>query len=106
MPKYYVESDNFRLVVQAEDARTAAVWAVHVALEKPEKFDEVALSADQAEDLQSCDGTLRLGTFLSVSEIGFGRCECGIFDTFDVMVEWNQLAVAVSRLGSLMDRDE
>lgn len=106
MAKYYVESGEVRLVVQAEDPRMAALWTMHTAMEQSLTLDAVDFSDDQLEDLQNIDGVAQFSRHILVSEIGLGRSEAGRFDALEIMIEWNQLAVALARLERLIDSQE
>ena len=75
MAKYYVTSGEVRTVVQAEDARTAALWTMHLAMEKGVDLDQLDLSLDQREDLARFDLMVRFDRWMAVSEIGFDREE-------------------------------
>ena len=103
MAKYYIESGDVRMVVQAEDARMAALWTMHSAMEKSISLDEFELSLDQREDLGDFDSVAQFAKTMRVSEIGFGRDEAGVFDSLEMMIEWNQLAVALQRLERIID---
>ena len=105
MAKFYVTSGEVRVVVQAEDSRTAALWAMHLAMEKGVDLDQLDLSLDQREDLARFDLMVRFERWMSVSEIGFDREEAGRFESIEMMIEWNQLAMAVVRLERLIDGD-
>ena len=48
----------------------------------------------------------RFSRQISVSEIGLGRAEAGQFEALEIMIEWNQLAVALARLERLIDGQE
>ena len=106
MAKYYVESGEVRLVVQAEDPRMAALWTMHTAMEQSLTLDAVDFSDDQLEDLKNIDGVAQFSRHILVSEIGLGRSEAGRFDSLEIMIEWNQLAVALARLERLIDSQE
>jgi hypothetical protein len=99
MAKYYVQCGLSRQLIQAEDARGAALWAVHQIIEQAIDLDSIDwLDEDQINNLDLIRVMLALDDQVLVSEIGFGRCESGAFETPDIMTEWNQLIVAVSRL--------
>ena len=81
MPKFYVESGEFQLVADAENAHDAAVCAFHTFCERQSK---VLLDASsEADDLQE---TMR------VNEQGFGRSNAQVFDTLDVLAAWQGCA--------------
>ena len=99
MAKYYVESGTVQMITEAEDARGAALWAVHGAMEQvlPVCPDDPLTPAEKNERIRQrgcsvLDGTIR------ISEQGFGREDAETFDTVEVFVEWNQLLMAVTRL--------
>lgn len=95
MAKFYVQSGLISHIVTANDAYSAALWTMHLAMEDVVPVDEVDWL--DGNDIPE-DGLMKLGTTVSVSEIGFGRDECGVFDTADTLAEWNQLVIAVARL--------
>lgn len=96
MTKYYVASGTFRLVVQANEARGAAIWAVHRGMCQLMPF----LTDETPQFLSLQSQPLELENSVRVSERGFESDEFEEFDTFEIMTEWNQLMVALSRLES------
>lgn len=92
MAKFYVESGDFRLVCEAHTQRGAGLWAVHRCLSQSLPFlgaDETAIeTAEQS----------RLGSEMTVSEIGFKRSDSKTYNTFELVTEWNHLMVALGRL--------
>lgn len=99
MPKFYVQCGLSQQLVQAEDARGAALWTVHQVIDEAVDLDSIDWTdADEIENLDLIRVMLALPDQILVSEIGFGRCEAGIFDMPDIMTEWNQLIIAVSQL--------
>ena len=48
------------------------------------------------------EAMIALDDTVFVSEIGFGRSDAAVFDTADLLTEWNQLVIAVQRLESLI----
>jgi hypothetical protein len=97
MPKFYVQSDNLKMVLQAKDARSAAIWAAHRTLGQTLPF----LCEDAADYTELADLT-RLGDTICVSQRGFGRLDADIFETLDIVGEWNQLLVALDRIQAHM----
>lgn len=99
MAKFYVQSGLCSEIVTANDAYSAALWAMHLVMED-------VVPVDQVDWLDECDvpesgfedGLLKLGQTVAVSEIGFGRDEAGRYDTADTLAEWNQLIIALTRL--------
>lgn len=99
MPKFYVQSANLEMVLQANDARCAAIWAVHRTLSPLLPF-----LCDEPADCRAADRAGRLGDTIRVNERGFDRPDSDIFDTLDIITEWNQLLVALDRLQEITDR--
>lgn len=102
MAKFYIESGEFRAVVQADTVHHASLWAMHLAMESTVSLDDLAVSDEQLEDLQFADSVATLGPVMYASEIGFGRYERGSFATLDIMTEWNQLTMVVADLSKLI----
>lgn len=99
MAKFYVQSGLISHLVTANDAYSAALWTMHLAMEEVVPVDEVDwLSEEELPESGFEDGLMKLGATIEVSEIGFGRDECGVFDTADTLAEWNSLVMAVARL--------
>jgi hypothetical protein len=99
MAKFYVQLGLSQQLIQAEDARGAAIWAVHQVIDEAIDLDSIDwLDADEIDNLDLIRVMLALPDQVLVSEIGFGRSEAGLFDMPDIMTEWNQLIIAVSRI--------
>ncbi len=99
MAKYYVQCGLSQQLIQAEDASGAALWAVHQIIEQAIDLDSIDwMDEDQINNMDLIRVMLALDPQVLVSEIGFGRCEAGAFETPEIMTEWNQLIAAVSRL--------
>ena len=104
MAKYYVTCGSFRYLTTAADAGGAALWAVHQFLHSQTTMHDVDWSSPDTIDRDDViEAMLRLAGTISVSEIGFGRAEVAQLDTVDVLNEWNQLVLAISRLESLVN---
>ena len=93
MPKFYVQSGGLEMVLQARDSRCAAIWAAHRTLSQSLPF----LCEEPTDYAQLADLT-RLGESIRVSQQGFDRDDAVVFETLDVVSEWNQLLVALDRL--------
>jgi hypothetical protein len=92
MPKFYVQSGSFQMVVQAHDSRCAAIWAVHRTLRQSLGF----LCDEPQERCESVAG--RFADTICVSERGFDLVEADEFETLAIVNEWNQLLVALERI--------
>lgn len=106
MAKYYIQSGDFQVVVQADSPLNASLWAMHLAMEEIVPCDDLEWTSTARKDLRFAPGEAKLGVDMLLSEIGFGRDEAGTFDTLDVMTEWNQLTVVVARLSEVIDRPQ
>jgi hypothetical protein len=94
MPKYYVSSGNFQLIIEADHPRAAAIWAVHRCLSAVTPFiSEREESAPQR----------RLGETINVSEQGFGGADERELATLPVVAEWSRMLVALDRLQQQLD---
>jgi hypothetical protein len=93
MPKFYVQSGGLKMVMQARDPRCAAIWAAHRTLSQSLPF----LCEEPADYAQLADLT-QLGETICVSQRGFDRDDASVFETLDVVSEWNQLLVALDRI--------
>src|SRR4051794_38107248 len=90
MPKFYVQSGGLKMVLQARDSRCAAIWAAHRTLSQSLPF----LCEEPGDYSQLADLT-RLGETIRASQQGFDRDDADVFETLDVVSEWNQLLVAL-----------
>ncbi len=98
MAKYYVQSGTLKMVVQADEARKAALWAVHRALQQVvPMYDDLELDARRKHHRALRRGVQVLSDTVTLSECGFDAPQVQ-FDTFDLVTEWNQLMVALARL--------
>lgn len=93
MPKFYVQSGNTKFIYIANDNRAAAIWAAHRALSQTLPF-----LCERPSDYLELGEITQLGETISVSERGFDRADAQVFDTLDIVTEWNQLLVALDRL--------
>jgi hypothetical protein len=98
MAKYYVESGSMKLVVTAEDPRRAALWAVHRALEQVLPMTDGEEPEPQATHAAA---SMVLSGKVSYSEKGFNgnEPEAGSYNTVELVAEWSQLMVALTRMG-------
>lgn len=94
MTKFYVQSGNLQLVISANNARGAALWAVHRALSVV-----LAFAGDDSENPTNAAGhRFKLADSIAVSQRGFDRPDSRRFDTLELVNEWSQLISALSRL--------
>ncbi|GIX00876.1 MAG: hypothetical protein KatS3mg111_4208 [Pirellulaceae bacterium] len=104
MAKYYVQSGNVRMVVDADEADKAALWVIHRTMQQVVPvYEEDELTPQEKSELGVLQGIMVLGNTLHISEIGFDRPDAAQFDTFELLVEWNQLMVALDRLASMLE---
>ncbi|XZE54138.1 hypothetical protein SH139x_000087 [Planctomycetaceae bacterium SH139] len=102
MAKYYIQSGTLRATLAAEDSRRAALWAVHQAMQQVlPVYDDPDLTAQQKSDHAMVEGMFVLEGKIKLSEQGFDRDDAELVDTFDVVIEWNKLMVALDRLEKL-----
>ncbi len=97
MAKFYIESGSLRLIVDAADARRAALWAVHRALEHILPNEEEELDVDNLPEVEPI-GSMVLGDAIRLSERGFENADAAQFETLDVVSEWSQLMQALTRM--------
>jgi len=101
MAKYYTTCGNLEFLTTADDPRSAALWSVHQFLASQIDLDSIAWDDPETIDRQDVmEAMVRLSDSIFISEIGFGRDEVATFDTADVLTEWNQLVIAISRIES------
>jgi hypothetical protein len=104
MAKYYVQSGTVRTVISADDAEKAALWTVHKALQQVVPvYDDIELSPSEKSDVAMVQGMMVLGNSVAISELGFDRSDAQQLDTFELVVQWHQLMIALSRLEELLD---
>ncbi len=102
MAKFYVQSGNVRTLISAEDTEKAALWAVHCAMRQVVPvYEDEELSPAEKSQLSIVGGVRVLGNTITVSEVGFDRSDAVQLDTFEMLVQWHQLMIALSRLEAL-----
>ena len=105
MAKYYVQSGKLRATLAAEDAHRAALWAVHQAMSQiAPMYDDPDLTAEQKSDNAMFEGLLLLDGKIQLSEQGFDRADAQQLDTYDIVVEWNNLMLSLDRFQKIFDR--
>jgi hypothetical protein len=98
MAKFYVSTGNLQLVIEADHARAAAIWAVHRCLSQVMPFASAAAEADETLSYESAAPHRYLGETIIVSERGFAGDDQQVFATLPVVAEWSKLLVALDRL--------
>ena len=94
MAKFYVESGNLRTVITANNSRGAALWAAHRTLSDVLPF----VGADSEIPTNEKGDPYKLGETVRVSQRGFDRPDSRQYATLELISEWSQLIVALSRL--------
>jgi len=103
MAKFYVQSGNFRTTVSADDIEKAALWVVHKAMgQVMPVYDDHELLPEQKGHVAVANGLMVLGNTVRLSELGFESESCTELDTFELLIQWHQLMIAVSRLEELI----
>ncbi|GAA4431958.1 hypothetical protein [Bremerella cremea] len=97
MAKFYVESGTLRLIVDAADARRAALWAVHRSLEHILPNEEEELDVDNLPEVEPA-GSMVLGDVIRLSERGFENQDTVEYETLNIVSEWSQLMMALSNM--------
>ena len=101
MPKFYVQSGSLKMILQARDSRCAAIWAAHRTLSESLPF-----LCENVEDYTDVSNLTQLADSIRVSQRGFDRCDAAVFNTLDIVTEWNQLLVALDRLQAALENAE
>lgn len=106
MAKYYVQSGNIRTVISADDPEKAALWVVHRALQQViPVYEDAELSPDEKSEVAVIQGVMVMGNAVQISEIGFDRADCLSLDTFELLIHWHQLMIALDRLSAQLNRN-
>ena len=91
MAKYYVESGPVRVVFDADSATEAAVRAFQWSCDKQSGIE----AESPLEHLwEAEDRGWQLDDDVRVSELGFGRDDALVFDTWDVVAIWQGMTFA------------
>lgn len=99
MARFYIQSGTLRMVVHADEADRAALWAVHQVLAQVlPVFDDEELTAHQKQAAAALRGMIALDEQIRLSEQGFDRDDALAFDTAAVVTEWSQLVIALQRI--------
>ncbi len=102
MAKFYVQSGNVRSIIAADDAEKAALWAIHCAMRQVVPvYEDEELSPQEKSQVSVVEGVRVLGNTIKTSEIGFDRPDSTEMDTFELLVHWHQLMIALARLETM-----
>lgn len=99
MAKFYVQSGNVKMVLQARDSRSAAIWVAHRTLGDSLPF----MDEQPVEEVTAKADVARLDESIRVSQRGFDRKDAKVFETLDIVSEWSRLLVALERLSAAID---
>ncbi len=103
MAKFYIQSGTLRNVIDSEDCEKAALWAVHRVMQQiAPVYDDETLTPDQKEDAVKLEGLLVLDSSIRVSEQGFDREDAMQIDTFEAVMHWHKLMMALDQLEKLL----
>lgn len=99
MAKYYVQSGSVKMVMDASDVGGAALWAVHSSLsELSFIYENDEFTEDERVDQVMMQALIELEPTITVSELGFNRADSVHLETYEVAMQWHQLAQAMKRL--------
>jgi hypothetical protein len=99
MAKFYLQSGSAKLILDSEDSQRAALWLVHRVMESiGDVYEDKSLDDERKLDSAIVESLLDLGPSIYVSERGFDRTDADQFETFDIVMYWHQLMIALSRL--------
>jgi ribosomal protein L7Ae-like RNA K-turn-binding protein len=100
MAKYYLQSGSAKLILDCEDSDRASLWFIHRAMESiGSVYEDQTLCENRKLDTAIVESLIDLGPTINISELGFDRDDADKLETYDVVVYWHQLMMALSRLG-------
>ncbi len=103
MAKFYIQSGTLKVVIDSEDMERATLWAVHRVMQQIAPiYDDQTLTPDQKEDSAMIEGLLVLDTTIRISEQGFDRDDAVRMETFEAVMQWHQLMIALDKLDKLL----
>jgi hypothetical protein len=103
MAKFYIQSGTLKVVIDSEDMERATLWAVHRVMQQIAPiYDDQTLTPDQKEDSAMIEGLLVLDTTMRISEQGFDRDDAVRMETFEAVMQWHQLMIALDKLDKLL----
>lgn len=98
MPKFYVQSGQVQVILDAQDAEQAAITAFQWWCERQaEAMFDVFDDDDDDDDRQ-------LGNEMLVSEAGFGAVDAESFQTLDILMAWQVEPVEVGGIAGGADK--
>ena len=108
---YRIDSGTVHMVVRADDARRAALWAVHRSLQQIlPLYDDRQLSAADKQRRAAAEGCLVLDDMVRVApadERSTGRSGRAVeLPTAKLVEEWSRLMVALSRFADAEPRED
>lgn len=105
MAKYYVQSGNIKTVISADDSEKASLWVVHKAMQQVVPvYEDVELTPDEKSEVVVMQGIMVLGNTMKISEVGFDRIDAEELDTFELVIHWHQLMVALAKLDAMAQK--
>jgi DNA mismatch repair ATPase MutS len=103
MAKFYVQSGTLRSVIDTDEVQKAALWVVHRVMQQIAPiYDDCTLTPDQKEDRAMLEGLLVLDDSIRISEQGFDRDDATEIETFEAVMHWHQLMIALDKLEKLL----
>lgn len=97
MYKFHVQSGKIKKVIMAADANAAALWLINLVVETfyPQQLETGAVKPFEIME----DRPRLLGEFITVFQVNPQRqYPWETFDTMEILTEWNELVIAVSRM--------
>lgn len=91
MPKFYVQSGPVRLIFQARNARQAAMRAFEWSCRKQ---NTIEASTPLEHVLEAERRGWQLHEEILVDERGFDRVDAAVFDTVQIVIDWQARAKA------------
>ena len=99
MGAYLVESGSVRMAVTADNARKAALWAVHCSVSQVRRiYDDDSWTVEEKERAARHQARQVLDAEVVVGEQGPVHCRTWRFDTMELVAQWHDLMVALSDL--------
>lgn len=101
MAKYYVQSGDQKMVMNATDPQGAALWMVHRTLEKDlAAYEDPSLTEEERYEIALNHGLRKFDSDLAVNERGFDRKDSLTFSVIEIITVWHQLINALLKFES------